>query len=370
MPRICRQGYSFSNRGSSSAFSKYCRYLSSPSIDDKQSATASTTRKDDSDKLDVKALADTSSRGIGQVLFLNCPTSGLILLGGLAVGDPYLSVLAATGAGTATATASLAGLDKGALKDGLWGYNGCLVGCATAVFVNPLPAVGWTTAVTAGLATTVVGSAATPFVAAALQPACGSVPQFTLAFNMVTLSMLLRSRPLLPSAEETPTEAAAVTTTTTTIVDVLLHAPWKGISQIFVVESTLSGAAILGGIAYYSRGLAAHTLLGSSIGAATGAMLGADMNSLSIGLWGFNSALTSLGVGVFFVHSPQTVMLSAGGAAATAAVFGAMSTVFGTYGSPCLTLPFCLTMTGCYLLGGAIPGLRLAQAPHSPEKNS
>lgn len=354
-------------RGTNANSISRCYRLFSASSQDEKKQTTSNDDDDSSSKIPA-LLVNASCRGVGQVLFLNSPASGMILLGGLAVGDPYLAVLATTGAATATTTAHVSGLDKTALADGLWGYNGCLVGCAAAVFVNPLPAVGWTAAASAGLATTVVGSAATPFVAAALKPALGSVPQFTLAFNMVTLSMLLRSRPLLPSAEDTPTEVA--TNATSSIADVLLHAPWQGISQIFVVESTLTGTAILGGIAYYSRGLAAHTILGSSVGAATGAMLGADMSSLTIGLWGFNSALTSLGVGVFFVHSPHAMMLSAGGAAATASVFGAMSTVFGTYGSPCLTLPFCLTMSGCYLLGSAIPGLRLAQSPHSPEQNS
>jgi len=326
------------------------------------------------------ALKDSTLRGVGQVLFLNSPTCGLITLGGLAVGDPYLSFLAATGAITATAIAQGAGLDRTALKDGLWGYNGCLVGCAAAVFVSPLPTTAAVmslsfSAAAKGMATTVVGSAATPFVAAALKPALGSVPQFTLAFNMVTLSMLLRSRPLLPSSSASSSSeplvetATAAAVDTTGIMDVVLNAPLQGISQIFVVESSLAGAVILGGIAYYSRGLAGHTLLGSSIGAAAGLALGADMSAISMGLWGFNSALTSLGVGVFFKHSPQVVVLSAGGAVATAAVFGAMSTMFGAYGSPCLTLPFCMTMSGCYLLADTMPGLQLARSPHSPEQN-
>ena len=329
----------------------------------------------------VPGLMDSSLRGVGQVLFLNSPTSGMMILGGLAVGDPYLSVLAATGAATAGAAAQGAGLDRSALGDGLWGYNGCLVGCAAAVFVNPLPSVATITmasaagAVSGGLATTVVGAAATPFVAGALKPALGSVPQFTLAFNLVTLSMLLRTRPLLPPPVVVDAELseAAVETAAANMngfVDVVLQGPLKGISQIFVVESSLTGAAILGGIAMYSRGLAGHTLMGSTIGAATGLLLGADVSSVSMGLWSFNSALTSLGIGVFYVNSPQVIALSAGGAGATAAVFGAMSTVFGAYGSPCLTLPFCFVMSGCYLMADTMPGLRLAQNPHSPEKNS
>jgi urea transporter len=133
----------------------------------------------------------------------------------------------------------------------------------------------------------------------------------------------------------------------------------------------LTGAVIAaGGIATYSPGLAAHALAGSAVGAIVGGCLGAPSAEIAAGLWGFNSALTSMAIGVFFVHSTPTMLFSAGGAAATAAVFGAMKGVFGVYGAPCLTLPFCFTMSACYLLHKQIPGLMLAQSPHSPEKNT
>ena len=125
----------------------------------------------------------------------------------------------------------------------------------------------------------------------------------------------------------------------------------------------------MGGIGSYSPLLAVHAIGGSAIGTLVGAMSGAPLADLTMGLYGFNSALTSMAVGVFFVHSTPAILLSAGGAAATASLFGAMSTVFGTYGSPCLTLPFCLTMSSCYLLHQQVPGLLLASNPHSPEKN-
>ncbi len=79
--------------------------------------------------------------------------------------------------------------------------------------------------------------------------------------------------------------------------------PLVGISQIFVVQNALSGALILGGIAVYSKEAAAHTLLGSSIGVATGVVMGADPSAITAGLWGFNPALTSLAVSVFFTPS-------------------------------------------------------------------
>ena len=300
---------------------------------------------------------DASARGIGQVIFLNSPASGGILLGGMAFGDPYLATMATVGTLTATTTAHLTGLDA---KDGLLGYNGCLVGCAMSVF-GPASVLACTTS-------TIVGAAATPFVAVSLKELMGQVPQWTFAFNAVALTTLLRTRPLLPPSGSMEDQTSEVAQTVVSKLD-LAVAPLTGISQIFVVESALSGACIVGGIAAYSPGLAGHAIMGSSIGMLVGAFT-ADSSELAMGLWGFNPALTSMAVGTFFVHSVPTMALSAGGAAATAAVFGAMKTAFGAYGSPCLTLPFCFTMSALYLLRDNIPSLMLASSPHSPEKNT
>ena len=306
----------------------------------------------------VQALGDATARGIGQVIFLNSPKAGGILLGGLAVGDPTLACLAALGAVTATSAASTAGLDKQTIENGLLGYNGCLVGCAAAVF-GPSTIIASTTS-------TILGAAASPFVAASLSETM-KIPQWTFAFNIVALTSILRTRPLLPADE--PADVVDVATSTTSAVDLILS-PFTAISQIFVVESALSGAIITYGIGMYSPGLAGHAVMGSAVGSAVGAALGADLSEIGMGLWGFNSALTSMAVGVFFVHSNPVMALSAGGAAATAALFGAMKTVFGAYGSPALTLPFCFTMSSCYLLGKQVPALQFAKDPHSPEKNS
>lgn len=203
--------------------------------------------KDDDDEpkpsqlqVQAKEMLDTCSRGIGQVIFLNSPTSGAVILGGLAVSSPYLAGLGALGAVTATGTAKLAGMDDGMLKDGLWTYNGCLIGCAAAVF-GPASVLACTTS-------TIVGAAATPFVSATLKEVV-TMPQWTYSFNAVALTSLLRTRPLLPAPE---VSAEPIVTTTVGMGDILA-APFTGISQIFVVESALSGGIIWYGIGMVSQ---------------------------------------------------------------------------------------------------------------------
>lgn len=345
---------------------------------------------DASDKGDPPSFGATVLRGAGQVIFLNSPASGSVILGGLAVADPYLATLTLAGAATSTLSAQVGGLDRVSLNDGLWGYNGALVGCVTAVFLHPLPEsiagaadaasimsspVSMNTAAW-GLASTAMGASIAPFVGLALRETMGGVPQWTIAFNAIALGALLRTQPLAAAAQKCSTadeiapeaSTAAISSLDPTI---LMAAPLRGISEIFVVDSAISGGAIVGATALYSPGLAAHLLLGSIVGSATGYILcDAPMEEIANGLWGYNAALTSIGVGVFFVHSSRTVLLSVGGASATAGVFAALKGVFGAFGAPCLTLPFCTVMSGCYVLGrGGVPGLALASSPHSPERN-
>jgi urea transporter len=319
----------------------------------------------------TQALIDVSTKGVGQVLFLNSKTSGQILLASLAIGDPYLAVWATLGTLTSTATAqSLSLSSKGMLENGLYSYNGCLVGCATSVFLASTQ-MSTSSLVFATAAGTVTGAAAATVVTAILSKhVCPPMPQWTLAFNIVTLTALLRIQPLATSS--TATDAVAPTTAFS---DVLLS-PLTGLSQIFVVESAVTGAGVLAAIASYSPALAAHTLMGSTIGSLMGALVyQAPLSNVAAGLWGYNAALTSLGVGVFFIPSWQTTALSVTGAMATSAVFGAMLPTFTA--TPCLTLPFCITMSACWMLGTPsvqrsvlVPGLILSANPHSPETNA
>ena len=353
------------------------------------SSVASTNKpqEDDESRLHkIQEFRDTIGCGIGQVVFVPSPTAGGIIGLGVLVGDPYLASLALAGTVAATVSAARVGLSPPTIQAGVYGYNGCLVGCAAAV-LGPSA-----TSMLAATTATLVGAAVTPLVVAAVSELTDNkVPQWTWAFNIVTLTSLLRicpipATPLVATTTEhsdgvVAAAAAAVTvnsssTTTSSSIQLLdlITTPLTGISQIFVVESALSGGLIVGGIATYSPMLALHALGGSTLGSILGGVVfGAPFHTeILTGLWGFNSALTSMAVRVFFVPSSSSLLLSAGGAAATAAVFGAMHTAFGTalYGTPCLTLPFCLTMSGCYLLHRHVPTLRLATSPHSPEHNT
>jgi len=193
----------------------------------------------------ITAFVDSVGRAMGQVIFLNSPVSGAFLLGGLMIGGGLnLATLAVLATVVSNGTAILAGMDSASNKAGLWGYNGCLVGCAMAVF-GPVHIAMTTVA-------TFIGAIASTFVMAALKEASG-VPQWTFAFNVVALSVFLYTQPL--SAVDDGAKSAAVVAPLKTMD--FLAIPFVGISQIFLVESAVAGVTMTVGIASYSYGLGA-----------------------------------------------------------------------------------------------------------------
>ena len=349
-----RIGSSFSSKYSNYSPSSF--FFSSSSqqeSDDKSKATKSNTSAISINKAGV----DATTTSLGQVIFLNSTKSGTAILASLAIGDPTLAVYAGLGAYTATMTAQSIGLNQQSCHDGLFGYNGALIGCATSVFGPQF--------VPVGVAYTMLGASATSALCASLNKVL-SQPQWTWSFNVVALTTLLRMKPLEAAAAETTADAAVASFS---VMD-YVTSPLIGISQIFVVNSALSGVGIIAGISLYSPKLGVHALGGSTLGCLVGLAFGADPSDVVNGLWGYNSALASMAIGTFFVNSREAIALSAGSAAASAALFGALQPVFGGLGAPCLTLPFCIVTSACYLLEGQIPGLKLASEPHSPEKNA
>mmetsp|Transcript_32329 Transcript_32329/g.75474 ORF Transcript_32329/g.75474 Transcript_32329/m.75474 type:complete len:301 (+) Transcript_32329:56-958(+) len=287
-------------------------------------------------------------------------------------GGPALLFGAGAGTAVATASSALCGLDASARAAGLHGYNGCLVGCAFAVF---LPMASYSLLAVA--LATAAGSAVSPLLATAIGQTTGRVPQWTLAFNGVALTSLLHAKPFFAASADAAI-ADNVTAVTATVAEVvmkvtvpeLLLSPLVGVSQIFVVDSSLAGALILASVCSYSPLCALSLFAGSTTGSLVGLALGADCTEVAHGLWGFNSALSSLAVSVFFVPSRESLALSFGGAAATSVAFAGLKGALAVVGAPALTLPFCAVASACYLLEGKAAGLSLAKEPHSPEQNA
>jgi urea transporter len=80
---------------------------------------------------------DSCLRGVGQVCFMNNPVTGLLILVAMFVGEVWLGFAGMLGLVVSTLTAIAIGMDRGAIRAGLFGFNGVLVGAGLSLFLQP-----------------------------------------------------------------------------------------------------------------------------------------------------------------------------------------------------------------------------------------
>ena len=287
-------------------------------------------------------------RGCGQVVFLGDASQGATVLAGLAIGDPTLAAFAFGGGAWCTALSRVM-LNEGdePTNNGLHAYNGVLVGAAFSVFLGPNPLT------IAGA--TIVGSTGTFALSRVLDAYYPFGPQWTFAFNAVAIGGLMTSNLVAPVSIMKPAVDDIIVERALGLSD-LMYSPLTGVSQIFLVNSPISGAVLLGAIAISSPLAATHAGIGAMIGTGLGVFTSADYVTIAHGLWGFNPCLTSLSVAIFFpTLSVGQLALSTGGAVCTALLSSSIGPiVMNTFGTPAFTLPFCFVATATYGIGRAM----------------
>ena len=75
-------------------------------------------------------------RGVGQVMFQNNALSGGLMLVGVLLNSWQMALLAVAGNIVGTLTAYLFGYSREDIENGLYGFNGTLVGIAIGVFMS------------------------------------------------------------------------------------------------------------------------------------------------------------------------------------------------------------------------------------------
>ena len=119
----------------------------------------------------------------------------------------------------------------------------------------------------------------------------------------------------------------------------IILASLKGISQVIFIENVVSGVLILIAITIASYELGIITLCSSIIGTVIGKIGGANENSVSSGLYGYNSVLTGIALMLFLTGTTRWMIALAG--AVIAAIFSASMVHFmKNTALPILTFPF------------------------------
>jgi urea transporter len=213
--------------------------------------------------------------GAGQIMLQKNAATGAIFIAGIAWNSLASALGALLGLGVATFTALW--LRYGPLKteNGIYGFNGALVGIAAFQFLAP--------GISAVLLAAVGAAAST--VAMRWMMRRFLLPAFTAPFVLITWLLLgggsllgIMRRGLEIPASDLHFAAGVL----------------QGIGQVMFQQSVVSGALFLAGIACCSWRAAVRALVGSVIGCAVAVVAQLPPAQISAGLFGYNSVLVAL----------------------------------------------------------------------------
>jgi len=288
-------------------------------------------------------------RGAGQVIFLDNPWTGLLHLAAFcwatwAGGSGWEVALGAVlGTAASTVTARMLRVPPEALRAGLYGFNGLLVGAGVATFLAPVPAPEmWALLVLAAALSTPVAL----LLGRAL--ARWRLPGLTMPFIVCTWLALLAARHVL-GLEPAPARPLPEVRVAWSAAQ-LLPATLAGVAQIFFIDNPVSGALVLLGLALHSRACALLTLAGAAIGTACALAAGAPGVAVAHGLWGYSAALVAPAVGcVFRAPGRRSLALALGAVLLALALQAVLPGLLQVVDLPPLTLTFVLA-TWVFLL--------------------
>lgn len=304
-------------------------------------------------------------RGAGQVMFQNSAWCGLLFIAGIFWGacSAHRCTMAwgaLAGLAVSTLTGYILRLPANDGEQGLWGFNGILVGCALPAFL------GDTVWMWAAL---VLCSALTTWVRTGLNNVMRPwhINSLTFPFVICTWFFLLAARALdtLPDAAMAQPElpAAAVEAFHGATLRELTEYWLRGISQVFLIDSRVTGALFLAGLAVSSWRAAVWAAVGSASALAAAILFGGSAHDIAHGLYGFSPVLTAIALAtVFYKPGRRSAVWAVIGILVTMFVQAGMNILLSPVGLATLTAPFCIT-TWLFLL----PLIRLDDTAASPD---
>jgi urea transporter len=296
---------------------------------------------------------DINLRGVGQVMFQDNPLTGAlffaaIVWGSITGGVPQVAIGGAVAVVVATLTAQWLRVDDAALRAGLYGFNGVLVGLALATFIAPGPLL-WTY-IALGAAVSVVAMSAT---ANALKTL--GIPTLTFPFVLVTWLLLLATYGFAGlGSDALPTAGVVAPFEAVASVGLnagdFLQATLLSVSQVFLKASVVASLLFLAGLAVSSLAAAVAAIGGALLSVVTAHLLGAESDLITGGLLGFSPVLTAVALGTVF-HKPglRVAAYAALGTVFTVIAQAAFNVALTPLAIPALTAPFVL-VTWLFLL--------------------
>lgn len=221
------------------------------------------------------------SRGIGQVMFQNNAFSGILMLSGILYSSWQLALLAIIGNIISTATAWICSYSREDIKNGLYGFNGTLVGIAIGVFIE----ITWLS-----MLLLLITSALSTWITY-LFSLQHRLSGYTAPFILSVWILLVGCHWIFPSLLLSTTPLGAEPSSD------FLRAFCLNIGQVMFQGNSISGLLFLIAIAVNSRINAFYTALGSILPIVVAVLSGMDHAILNAGLIGYNGVLCAIALG-------------------------------------------------------------------------
>jgi urea transporter len=253
----------------------------------------------------ILGFVDWTLRGIGQVVFQNNPFSGIVILGAIFYNSWIYGSICLFGAIVSTLTAILLKADKALIRDGLFGFNGALVGLALVAFTSENFRTG---AVPSGYMVIYIifAAAFTSILFSSLAALLGphKVAALTMPFVLVGwlfLFAVLKFKNIEAGPLAKPVSPDQFPSAVPYELPTWYMGIGNAIGQIFFQDNWISGYIMIIGIAINSRISALMALMGAALAAFVAVTFGAPEGAIREGLFGYNAALTAIALGGFFL---------------------------------------------------------------------
>lgn len=284
--------------------------------------------------------------GFSQVFLQNDPGCGLLILLGIAVGAPELLGGALLGALTGTLTAQRRGYASADIEQGLYGYNGVLLGMLISMQFQWSASVPLLIIVSAGLSSLILA----PWMARMRTRQW--LPAFTFPFVALSWLLLELATPLQLQLQP----SAALESQQLDLIN-SLAAMARGLGQVLFIERPLSGLCLLLGLFVADTRAAVWGLVGSACGLGFALYQGWEQHSALAGLYGYNAVLAAIAVSQVNrrIWLPLLAIIIALG----------LQPGFSSLGLPELTMPFILA---CWLISASQRLIKQSAAQTAPRK--
>ncbi len=242
----------------------------------------------------MKTYIRTILRGVGQVMLQNNAWTGLLFMVGICYHSWLLGLGAILGNISSTLSAKLFKYEKEDIENGIYGFNGTLVGIAVWVFFGISPI---------SVLFVILGSALSSFIVYKMKK---WLPVFTAPFIISTWVVILcyKSLGIVPFISST------ISANSFNVVGSIS----MGLGQVMLQNSIVTGIIFFIAILINSRKSAMYAFYGSLLGALIAIFLSLPLSMINIGLFGFNGVLCAIALGgskkISFLFATLSVILS------------------------------------------------------------